>query len=73
MGVILGCRSARAAALPRPRGAGKGLGVGGGDKRDDNGFFLEAPRGGEGKEGEEGEAFHCGRGRGQGQWLVVSG
>ena len=30
------------------------------------------PRGGE--EGEEdGEAFHCGRGRGQGQWLVVSG
>ena len=60
MGVILGCRSARA-AVARPRGAGKGLGVGGGDKRDDNGFFLEAPRGGEGKEGkEEGEAFHCG-------------
>ena len=27
----------------------------------------------EGEEGEEeGEAFHCGRGRGQGQWLVVS-
>ena len=58
MGVILGCRSARA-AVARPRGAGKGLGVGGGDKRDDNGFFLEAPRGGEGEEGEEeGEAFH---------------
>ena len=28
MGVILGCRSARA-AVARPRGAGKGLGVGG--------------------------------------------
>ena len=28
----------------------------------------------EGEEGEEeDEAFHCGRGRGQGQWLVVSG
>ena len=35
--------------------------VGGGvDERDENGFFLEAPRGGEGEEGEEeGEFLHC--------------